>query len=79
MLPWVTLVSDLMCLHHVTVCSVVSCLAVTQGHALYLHLITETVNGTAQYTLAKAIVITFVINNHVKDEDNKRAIAWEKE
>lgn len=41
--------------------------------------VTETVNGTAQYTLAKAIIITFVINNHVVDEDNKRAIAWEKQ
>ena len=41
--------------------------------------VTETVNGTAQYTLAKAIIVTFIINNHVKSEDNKRAEAWEKE
>ena len=41
--------------------------------------ITDMVNGTAQYTLAKAIVITFVINNHIHEEDNKRAVAWEKE
>lgn len=55
--------------------SVVSCLAIGHANASF----TETVNGTAQYTLAKAIVITFVINNHLHDDDNKAAIAWEKE
>ena len=46
---------------------------------LFVLIVTEMVNGSAQYTLAKAIIITFVINNHVHDQDNKRAIAWEKE
>ena len=46
---------------------------------MFICSVTETVNGTAQYTLAKAIIITFVINNHVDDAKNKPAVAWEKE
>ena len=40
--------------------------------------VTEIVNGEAQYMMAKALIITFVINNHLSDQDNEPAIAWEK-
>jgi len=40
--------------------------------------ITDVVNGSAQYDMAKAIIITFVINNHNEKEKNKPAEKWEK-
>ncbi|CAI8031991.1 NPC intracellular cholesterol transporter 1 [Geodia barretti] len=30
------------------------------------------------YDLATLLVVTFVVNNHVRDEDNKKAMAWEQ-
>ena len=30
------------------------------------------------YDLATVLVVTFVVNNHVRDEDNKKAMAWEQ-
>jgi len=44
----------------------------------FICVVTEIVNGTAQYESAKAIIITFVINNHVNEEENKAAVAWER-
>jgi Niemann-Pick C1 protein len=35
-------------------------------------------DGTV-YSTAKAVVITITLNNHVKNEDNARALAWEQE
>ena len=40
--------------------------------------ITATVNGRAEYMTAEAIIITLVINNHVNEDLNKPAEAWEK-
>lgn len=30
------------------------------------------------YDTATLLIITFVVNNHVRDEDNKKAMAWEQ-
>jgi len=37
--------------------------------------VTETVNGTTQYQTARAIIITFVFNDHI---DEEAVEAWEK-
>ena len=41
------------------------------------------VSGTADgsgydYDTSTVLIITFVVNNHVSDEQNKKAMAWEK-
>ena len=41
----------------------------------FICVVTEIVNGTAQFVTAKAIFITFVINNHANEEANKPAEA----
>ncbi|XP_065898211.1 NPC intracellular cholesterol transporter 1-like isoform X1 [Dysidea avara] len=38
----------------------------------------DMVNGSAQYDMARAIIITFVINNHNEKEKNKPAEKWEE-
>jgi len=43
----------------------------------YAHVITGTVNGSAQYDLSKAVIITFYSNNHIDKEQNKPTEQWE--
>ena len=43
----------------------------------YACVITGMVNGSAQYDLSKAIIITFYINNHIDEEQNNPAEQWE--
>ena len=30
------------------------------------------------YDTSTVLIITFVVNNHIHDDDNKKAMAWEK-
>jgi len=50
---------------------------VQMDYVLPACVITGTVNGSAQYELSKAIIITFYISNHVDKEQNKPAEQWE--
>ena len=50
----------------------------TEGIVLcYACVITGTVNGSAQYELSKAIIITFYINNYIDEDQNIPAKQWE--
>lgn len=44
----------------------------------WMCVITEVVNGSAQYDMARAIIITFVINNNKNKDKNKPAEKWEE-
>lgn len=36
-------------------------------------------NGNNQYNLATALIVTFIVNNHVDEKKNKDAELWEAE
>ena len=44
----------------------------------YMYHVTESLPIDTDYTTAKVLLITFVVNNHVDEDKNGLAEAWEK-
>ena len=45
----------------------------------YLHVLFADSNGVSNFDLATALIVTFVVENHVDEDKNKDAMLWEAE